>query len=228
MFKREISSYVIDYSAKLRSSDVEILSGGISALGGQWRGSLTKDVTHLFTLGTDSEKYQQATDYKKGINNISIVLPHWFDDVMKLGMGNLDVAPYEWPDVIVLQPSHNDKEKLEASKKSHKLDAEKKSLYTTAIWNPDTASNKLAPKTVFGKRRVLLGATLDLGERRKAIESFVERADGIIVPLEVHDDKEDRQEEAAKVDDCDIFVCKYRYGPAYYKVCMIHLLRFID
>lgn len=211
------------FELKLPHSDVVVLSGGIGALGGQWRNSLTKDVTHLFTLCSDSEKYQQAIDYKqKGMNDINIVVPHWFDDVMKLGMGTLNVTPYAWPDPVVLQPENKDKEKLEASKRSHKLDAEKKLLFTTAVWNVDTAASKLTPKEVFGKRRVLLSATLELGERRKGMEGFVERADGIVVSHEVYDNNEDINEEAAKIDECDIFVCKYRHGAAYYKVSLLH------
>ena len=37
-------------------ADLEVLSAGITSLGGQWRAGLTRDVTHLFALRTGSDK----------------------------------------------------------------------------------------------------------------------------------------------------------------------------
>ncbi|KAJ3989917.1 hypothetical protein F5890DRAFT_975129 [Lentinula detonsa] len=211
---RQLFSGVVGCAADLSPSDIEILSAGISSFGGYWRSGLTKDVTHLFTLGSDSEKYQNALDYKKDVP-INVLLPHWFDDVLRLGMGNLDIAPYEWPDPLVLQPntpSDNDRKK-----KSHKFELNKEVLFSTASWNAEAATTKIAsPKQVFGRRRVLLSSSLELGERRRAIESFVERADGEIIPLENSDGDGDMSEEAQKVLDCDIFVTRFRSGTAYY------------
>lgn len=41
---------------KISPSDLEVLSAGITSLGGQWRTGLTRDVTHLFALHEQSEK----------------------------------------------------------------------------------------------------------------------------------------------------------------------------
>lgn len=41
---------------QLSVADLEVLSAGITALGGQWRTGLTRDVTHLFALRTGSDK----------------------------------------------------------------------------------------------------------------------------------------------------------------------------
>ncbi|KAJ4001562.1 hypothetical protein F5050DRAFT_1723266 [Lentinula boryana] len=211
---RQLFSGVVGCAADLCPSDIEVLSAGISSFGGHWRSGLTKDVTHLFTLGSDSQKYQNALNYKKDVP-INLLLPHWFDDVLRLGMGNLDIAPYEWPDPLVLQPnipSDNDRKK-----KSHKFELNKEVLFSTASWNAEAATTKIAsPKQVFGRRRVLLGSSLKLGERRRAIEGFVERADGEIIPLENTDGDGDKSEEAQKVMDCDIFVTRFRSGTAYY------------
>ncbi|KIK67247.1 hypothetical protein GYMLUDRAFT_37329 [Collybiopsis luxurians FD-317 M1] len=208
----KLFSGVIGCAADLSPSDIGILSAGISSLGGQWRTGLTKDVTHLFTLGTDSEKYQSALNYKAQLpGTISILLPHWFDDVIRLGMPKLDVAPYEWPNPIVLQPSTS----LNTSdkKKFNELEPNRKSLFSTAGLDAATAATKISPKQVFGGRKVLLGTTLELGTRRKTIETIVERAGGDIVPLE---GDADAQEEAEKVSECAIFITRYRHGPAYF------------
>lgn len=41
---------------KLSSWDLEVLSAGITSLGGQWQTALTRDVTHLFALHEQSDK----------------------------------------------------------------------------------------------------------------------------------------------------------------------------
>ncbi|KAJ3936502.1 MAG: hypothetical protein NXY57DRAFT_885636, partial [Lentinula lateritia] len=212
---RQLFSGVVGCAADLSPSDIEVLSAGISSFGGQWRSGLIKDVTHLFTLGSDSEKYQNALDYKKDAP-ITILLPHWFDDVLRLGMANLDISPYEWPDPLVLQPpapSDNDRKK-----RSHKFEPNKEVLFSTASWNAESATTKMvSPKQVFEQRRVLLAASLELGERRKAIESFIKRAHGIIVTIGTSDDEGDANKEAEKIFDCDIYVTRFRSGTAYYR-----------
>lgn len=36
---------------------------------------------------------------------MKILLPHWFDDVVTLGIGNLPTEGYEWPDPELLRDS---------------------------------------------------------------------------------------------------------------------------
>jgi hypothetical protein len=51
-----IALYDIDVDSKLSQWDLEVLSAGITSLGGQWRTALTRDVTHLFALHKQSDK----------------------------------------------------------------------------------------------------------------------------------------------------------------------------
>jgi len=48
--------YDVNIIRKILSSDLEVLSAGITSLGGQWRTGLTRDVTHLFALHEQSDK----------------------------------------------------------------------------------------------------------------------------------------------------------------------------
>ncbi|KAF9062435.1 BRCT domain-containing protein, partial [Rhodocollybia butyracea] len=145
-------------------------------------------------------------------NTINIIVPHWFDDVIKLGMGTLDVAPYEWPNPLVLQPGHHSDD-AEKKRKISSIDPSKAALYTTADMTAESAVAKISPRQVFNGDRILLSTNLELGDRRLAIESIVERADGVIVPLE---ESADAEEEKRKVLECDILVTKYRNGLAYF------------
>jgi mediator of DNA damage checkpoint protein 1 len=46
----QLFSGVVACATDLPAVDLEVLSGGITALGGQWRTGLTKEVTHLFAI----------------------------------------------------------------------------------------------------------------------------------------------------------------------------------
>ena len=79
-------------------------------------------------MGTTSEKYPTAAYYQKQ-TRVKILVPHWFDDVMRLGISTIPTLPYEWPDPEALQlvpPS------LETDQ-SHKPPEEKSSLYKSVI-----------------------------------------------------------------------------------------------
>ena len=84
------------------SPDLEVLSAGITALGGQWRTGSTKDITHLFAISPDSQKYATAMHFREE-TGVNIILPHWFDDAVRLGMGGLSTDVYEWPDPEMLR-----------------------------------------------------------------------------------------------------------------------------
>ncbi|KAI0069360.1 hypothetical protein K474DRAFT_1567282, partial [Panus rudis PR-1116 ss-1] len=71
-----IFSGVTATATDLSASDLEVLCAGITALGGQWRTALTKEVTHLFALSTGSVKYALAMQYRDSLD-IKVVVPHW-------------------------------------------------------------------------------------------------------------------------------------------------------
>lgn len=95
-----IFSGVVACATDLSQWDLEVLSAGITSLGGQWRTALTRDVTHLFALHKQSNKYQTAM-YFAPYTGMSILTPHWFDDSVQLGC-RISEIPYLWPDPEVL------------------------------------------------------------------------------------------------------------------------------
>ncbi|EAU89078.2 hypothetical protein CC1G_11918 [Coprinopsis cinerea okayama7 len=142
------------------TEDLEVLSAGILALGGQWRTGLTKDVTHLFTIRSVPDPEHptpaaiQASKYLTALHfqpqtGVKVVLPHWFDDCVRLGIKNLDTKPYEFPDPPLLRndhlqlPNHGadgavDEETRKRQQKIRKAtqtekDPLKKSVYTTSV-----------------------------------------------------------------------------------------------
>ncbi|KAG7098722.1 hypothetical protein E1B28_000635 [Marasmius oreades] len=203
-----IFSGIIACATNLLPVDLEVLSAGIVALGGQWRRQYTKDATHLFTLHDGSIDYQNAMEFQAE-SGMKIVTPHWFDDSVKLGVRNLDTSPYEWPDPLVLK--RGKQKQQEVVKKVKSSDPAKEALFKTAAWDSDSDIPNTSGNAVYGGRRVLLSRTLELGDRIVAVESGIRRAGGKVVK---HKKMED---ELVKVDECDIFITRFRGGAGYFK-----------
>ena len=199
---------------QLPPTDLEVLSAGIAALGGQWRTGLTRDVTHLFALSDRSAKYETAMHYKQH-TGVHVVLPHWFDDAVRLGMGNLPTTEYEWPEPRLLNPMG------EKSGLGKKADKDKRMLFKTALWTPGKelpASSGGLGRNIWGGRRILLGASLQLTSgRREAVEAGIRRAGGVVVEQSVGDD------EALLVESSDILITRFRSGKSYVKVRTLFL-----
>ena len=81
---------------QLPAADIEVLSGTITALGGQWRQAYTRDVTHLFALTPTSDRYLTALHHQRA-TRVCILAPHWFDDTYLL-QRRVSEEDYEWPD----------------------------------------------------------------------------------------------------------------------------------
>ena len=222
-----IFSGIVACASGLPPSDLEVLSAGITALGGQWRIGLTRDVTHLFVLSPDSVKYTTAMHFADE-TGIVIVLPHWFDDAVRLGMGNLPTKPYEWPDPELLKGAEGlvlDKESVKAKGKAALAALErndvKRNMYATAVMFTPTLGRSSPPtesdiSLILGKvpgpssepagskvwqgRKVLLSRTLELYKgRREAVQAGIERAGGIVLRFEGDEDEPEPEPEPAAV-----------------------------
>ncbi|KAJ7594325.1 hypothetical protein C8J56DRAFT_854426 [Mycena floridula] len=213
----KLFSGVVATSTEMSSADSEILSAGIITLGGQWRAGLTKDVTHLFATSEGSDKYVTAMHYKEQ-TGIRVLLPHWFDDVVKLGMSALDTSPYEWPEPLYLTtpeaPGVISTQNTPRSKR--KLDAEKKELFRTAVISAGDEFPERQPKEIkdiWQSRRILLSDTLRLTKGRENTLRFAIRSfKGVVID---HDSSE--HDEVDKVNVCDVFITQIRSGKAYIK-----------
>lgn len=211
-------------------------------MGGQWRTGLTKEVTHLFAITTTSAKYATALHHQEQ-TGIKIVLPHWFDDVVRLGAPNLDTKPYEWPEPELLkgrQEKDTEEEKVKKAMAAMEVDPMKRSVYSTVVKYapvgdeevkipppPPVVETRNQSKQVWGGRRILLSRNLLLfGSRREAVEVGIRRAGGEVVRWEgddevdgkVKNEKRRQRLEADAVERCDIYVSRWREGKAYVKV----------
>lgn len=206
--------------AQLTTSDREVISAGLSALGGLCRDGYTRDCTHLLAGQPGSEKYNAALHFQSS-TRVHIVTPHWFDDCVKLFM-RLDETPYAWPNPQILkgppqdvsldrEKAHLPENRKEMIRSAFLTDAPKKVL--------ESALAKVQTN-IWGGRKILLGRglNLDIG-RRETVEISVQRAGGIIVCIpEGLDEEAGEEEEAEMVEEAGIYITKFRTGPAYLKV----------
>ena len=204
----------------LSQADCELMSAAITALGGQWRSALTRDVTHLFALGPGSAKYETAMHFKEQ-TGVCILVPHWFDDTVRLGIRDLPTRNYEWPEPRVFQQRPEGRTPQEDV--DYEPPPERMMLYDTAsMSNEEQSKSRPAARNVWNGKRILLGISLDLSSnQRKALSADIARQGGKVVELKLPksaSDAERAQEELEKLDEADVFVTRYRTGAAYAKV----------
>ncbi|KAJ7287447.1 BRCT domain-containing protein [Mycena rebaudengoi] len=217
-------SGVVACPSGLSAQDVTIISAGVTALGGQWRNGLTRDVTHLLASSPDSEKYATALEFQKD-THIKILVPHWFDDCVLLGTpARLLASPYAWPKPTVLSPQGEvEGKKVKAERLAEKLSSEKRAFYKTAIWDPDKGGAFPGPSEPVGEkiwngRKILLSPSLGLaGDRRRVIEEAVEAAGGEILVYASNNGDGDQEEEMDRVWECDVLVTRWRSGEAFFQ-----------
>lgn len=191
-------SDVIICCGNLPSGDKEAIQGGVLAMGGQFSEQLSKAVTHLISLDLDDNRCQVAISKRL---NLAIVLPHWFDDCLKVGR-RLSERPYTLPDPEILNVELSS---IPTARTSQQIrDATTPDPINEPI--PQTPSARFeAPRAIqaFSGKKVKLGEDLGLNSRLKGIIS------GMI--------KNGGGDMTTRVQQADIYVCSYRDGDDYVK-----------
>lgn len=219
----QLFSGVTATATDLSASDRELMYASITALGGQWRSALTRDVTHVFALAPGSQKYETAMHFKQETGML-VLVPHWHDDSIRLGIRGLPTAEYEWPEPAVFKGDWSVKKDGAAEgdvPKPYKISGEKKPFFDTALVQGNDLPVTRAPaRNLWKGMRILLGTSLGLSQRqREAHEEDIRREGGVVVDLDLtKEGRELVEEETKKVEEADIFVTAYRSGPAFVKV----------
>ncbi|KAH6614964.1 BRCT domain-containing protein [Boeremia exigua] len=191
-------SDVIICCANLPSGDKEAIQGGVLAMGGQFTEQLSKTVTHLISLDLDDHKCQIAISKRL---NLTIVLPHWFDDCLKVGR-RISERPYTLPDPEILNV---DLSVVPTARTSQQIrDATTPDPINEPIPQTPSAQSE-APRAIraFSGKKVKLGDDLDLNGRLKGIISGMIKSGG--------------GDMTARIQEADIYVCSYRDGDDYVK-----------
>lgn len=149
-----------------------------------------------------------------------VLLPHWFDDSVRLGHRDLPMKEYEWPDPICLRrPTASQQDGVKENERGyHTLTPEKKARLRYSGHMTKEPLPTGHSTNIWDGRRILLSTSLELPpSRRTAIESGIARCGGIIVPYMTNCGEGTKVEETQNVSKCDILVTKWRSGRAYVK-----------
>ncbi|KAH8731124.1 BRCT domain-containing protein [Phaeosphaeriaceae sp. PMI808] len=191
-------SNVVICCGAIPTGDKEAIEGGVLAMGGQISPILSKQVTHLIALDLSEERCQLAISKRL---HLSIVLPHWFDDCLKVGR-RISERPYTLPDPEILNV---DAAPIPMVRTSQQIrDATSPDPIKDPI--PPTTSAHLEPARAikaFAGKNVKLGEDLNIGNKLgDTITSIIKAGGGDVV---------------TKVEQADIYVCAFRDGADYVK-----------
>ncbi|KAI6811909.1 branched-chain amino acid transaminase, partial [Hortaea werneckii] len=184
--------------ADLPEGDKDAIIAGVIALGGQYTGPLSKLVTHIVTLNDQVDKCQTARVKKV---NCKIVLPHWFDDCLRLGK-KINERPYVFPDPQILRgddarPPPGNAPHVEGA--TGALGA----APTLPDTPPPSPSETRKNLNAFMSKKIMLSKDLDLSAHlQKTLEGLINHGGGTLT-----DD----------VDEADIYIGQYRDGVDYIK-----------
>ncbi|KAL2370783.1 hypothetical protein RJ035_006544 [Blastomyces gilchristii] len=173
--------------------DQDAIFGGVVAMGGLCSSKITRTTTHLVALTLDSDKCVSLLN--RGLD-IKIVLPHWFDDCLKLGK-RIDERPYLLPDPEILRLRHDAPVRI----------TENKSIIGASTPEPKVLSPESLREEVRSDLNVFEGKTVMLSEDLAIAARLHKSLVDLIVKSGGH--------VTSNVRDTDLYICRYREGEEY-------------
>lgn len=192
---------VVTCADDIPQGDKDAIVGGVLAFGGQYSPNITKVVTHIVALSMNNPECQVIA--AKGLR-CKPVLPHWFDDCLKLGKKILH-EPYLLPNPSVLDGKSQRPPTFSTSKLLNGASELVDSVHGTIVIPQSLASPQRQNLDVFRNKSIYFAQDLDLSEH--LLRSFR----NLIV--------EARGKFAEDEEEADTVVCKYREGEEYVSAC---------
>lgn len=193
-----MSDAVVVIAEDVPSGDKDAIMGGMQAMGGLYSPVVSKLVTHVFALSMDNAQCKIVLD--KNVR-CSVVLPHWFDQCLRLGK-KIDLIPYTLPDPPILNTLETESIEAYVKDRSRCVDALSNLTGATLLDPrsplPTSPSKSRRELSVFRGRSVLLSTDLDIASHlRGSLTELIRKGAGEVVD---HADK------------ADTLICRYRGG----------------
>ncbi|KAJ0420154.1 BRCT domain-containing protein [Aspergillus carlsbadensis] len=172
--------------------DKDAIIGGVLAKGGLYHPKVTQMCTHLvdLTIGSDKAQLVRTRNF-----SVKIVLPHWFDDCLKLGR-RIDERPYTLPDPEILRAAPDLPIRSAENRDIVGASTPEPSTLPTPITSPVKSNLK-----VFQGKVVMLSPDLSIGSHlQKTISGLIKDGGG---------------EVTSDVSNATTLICRYREGFAY-------------
>lgn len=166
-----LTDVVLTCANDIPEGDKDAILGGLLALGGQYSNVMTKLVTHVVALSENSPQFKLIQD--KNLK-CKAIIPHWFDDCLKLGK-KLNTLPYELPDPPILKPQ-TPRHIQDTTHSQHLADS---CLLEPEIGVLPSPSKKRRHLGVFKNQTIKLSQDLDIGQHlRNSLETLIRSGDG--------------------------------------------------
>lgn len=191
-----MNDIVVCCAESIPEGDKEAICGGVLAMGGQYGLVLSKLTTHLIALNMEDVRCEMAV--KKRLN-LKIVLPHWFNDCLKVGW-RVNERPYLLPDPEIMKLEPVAIPPTVSAGIRDATDPEPMGLPRSPP--PPHLAEPRAIKALSGKK-IMLGEDLKLNKALKDVIIGKIRAGGGAV--------------VTAVNKADTYVCNYRQGKDYIK-----------
>ncbi|PGH12353.1 hypothetical protein AJ80_06763 [Polytolypa hystricis UAMH7299] len=182
---------VVVTCSDLPDGDKDAIIGGVLAMGGLYSSRLTLNTTHLVALTAESDKCRVVESKRL---NTKIVLPHWFDDCLKLGK-RIDERPYLLPDPEILYMRAD--APVRTTENKDIIGASTPEPKSLQLETPIEARDDLI---VFQGKKVMMSDDLGVDRLLSSMEQLIIKGGGQVV----HD-----------VRKTDIYICRYREGQDY-------------
>ncbi|KZF26292.1 BRCT domain-containing protein, partial [Xylona heveae TC161] len=180
--------------ADIPTGDKDAIIGGVLATGGLYSNQVTKLVTHIVALTENNDKCRIAQAKRL---KCKTVLPHWFDDCLKLGR-RIDERPYMLPNPEVLLKGPEEPVRILENTDIYGASSPHAGRLPTPTGSVGVQRREL---TVFQGKKVMLSQDLGIGGHlRGTIEDLITRGGGLVT---------------GSIYNADILVCHYREGKDY-------------
>ncbi|KAJ5679413.1 hypothetical protein N7462_007657 [Penicillium macrosclerotiorum] len=185
---RLVLSDVVVTCGDIPEGDKDAIIGGVLAKGGLYSPRITGMVTHLVDLTMESDKARLVQAKRL---RVKIVLPHWFDDCLKIGQ-RIDERPYMLPDPEILRAGPD----VPIQRN------ENKNLAGASTPEPSVMPIPPADQpNVFNRKIIMLSPDLGIGSHLlESIEAVLEQGGATVT---------------SKIEDADWLVCRFREGFVY-------------
>lgn len=174
----------------LPEGDQEAIYGGVLALGGRYTEDFVKGTTHIVALSMKSDMVQEALARPE--SNVEIVLPHWFDDCLRLRR-RVSSEPYKFPEPKIFRTNSTGNPPMARSQESHYQYLSDASLILH--------ERPVSEEDIFGGKKFFIGHDLQLeGRILETLAAVLGAANGSL---------------AKNLASADVYIGKYREGSQY-------------
>ncbi|KAF2156008.1 BRCT domain-containing protein [Myriangium duriaei CBS 260.36] len=190
---------VVSYG-DLPDADRDAITAGVMAMGGMYSSAMTKLVTHIVSLTEDSDKIRLVKNLKL---STKVVLPHWFDDCLKLGK-KISETPYILPNPEILEPGSFSNRRVENQPDLHGALTAVAGLPPRMTPPPSSPGDPATPRkrlNVFAGKKIFFSRDLNVHDKlARTLADLSEHSGGKLTSV---------------VEECDVYIGQYRDGSEY-------------